>query len=75
LLEILIFPRRSLNYQKLVQAERKTAQAERKMKLASIFPRRSRFYPKSKNKLVPQRHRVAVHAALVALPRTQSGVN
>ena len=27
----------------------------------------------SKIKLVPQRHRVAVHAALVALPRTQSG--
>jgi len=51
LLEILIFPRRSLNYQKLVQAERKTAQAERKMKLASIFPRRSRFYQKSKIKL------------------------
>lgn len=27
----------------------------------------------SKNKIVSQRHRVAVHAALVALPRTQSG--
>ena len=31
-----------------MQAERKTAQAERKMKLASIFPRRSRFYPKTR---------------------------
>ena len=58
---------------KIVQGERKTEQTERKMKFTSIFPRRSRFYPKSKNKIVSQRHRVAVHAALVALPRTQSG--
>ena len=33
---------------KIVQAERKTVQAERKMKFTSIFPRRSRFYPRAK---------------------------
>ena len=45
------FPRCSLTYPKLVQVEGKTAQAEWKMKFASIFPRRSRFYQKSKIKL------------------------
>lgn len=74
MLEILIFPRRSLNYQKLVQAERKTAQAERKMKLASIFPRRSRFYPKSKIKLVPQRHRVRCMLRWLFCPGLRPGL-
>ena len=35
-------------FAKIVQAERKTVQAERKMKFTSIFPRRSRFYPRAK---------------------------
>ncbi|MBD9160278.1 MAG: hypothetical protein EGP67_03015 [Bacteroidales bacterium] len=42
------FPRRRLFYEKIVQAERKTVQAERKMKFTSIFPRRRRFYARAK---------------------------
>ena len=41
-------PNRRLSYGKIVQGEWKTEQAERKMKLASIFPRRRRFYQKEK---------------------------
>ena len=33
---------------KIVQGERKTEQTERKIKFTSIFPRRSRFYPRAK---------------------------
>jgi hypothetical protein len=41
-------PRRRLSYEKIVQAERKTVQAERKMKFTSIFPRHRRFYARAK---------------------------
>lgn len=57
-----------------VSASREKNRASREKNEACFdFSEAQPVLSKNKNKLVPQRHRIAVHAALVALPRTQSG--